>query len=81
MVAFGGEVKRGEDPHLAEKKKEFLPGVPHGGNTQGTHRNITQKIERPQRGILRAKYGQRFNDIFKMLVDTPFCLFLTLLYR
>ena len=71
MVAFGGEVKRGEDPHLAEKKK-VLPGVPQGGNTQDTPRNITQKLERPQRGILRAKSGQRFNDIFKMLVDTCF---------
>ena len=71
MVAFWGEVKRGEGPHLAEKKI-FLPGVPQGGNTQDTPRNITQKLERPQRGILRAKYGQRFNDIFKMLVDTCF---------
>ena len=53
MVAFWGEVKRGEDPHLAEKKK-FLPGVPQGGNTQDTPRNITQKLERPQRDILRA---------------------------
>ena len=52
MVAFGGEVKRGEDPHLAEKKI-FLPGVPQGGNTQDTHRNVTQELERPQRDILR----------------------------
>ena len=53
MVAFGGEVKRGEDPHLAENKI-FLLGVPQGGNTQDTPRNITQKLERPQRDILRA---------------------------
>ena len=64
---FWGEVKRDEDPHLAEKNI-FLKGVPQGGNTQDTHRNITHKIERPQRGTSRAIYGQRINDIFKMLV-------------
>ena len=50
---FWGEVKRGEDPHLAEKKI-FLLGVPQGGNTQDTPRNITQELEKPQREILRA---------------------------
>ena len=78
MVVFWGEVKRDEDRHLAEKNI-FLKGVPQGGNTEDTHRNITQKLERPQRGISRPIYGQMFNTIFKMLVDTHVCLFCTLL--
>ena len=67
MVVLWAEVKRDEDRHLAEKIK-ILTGVPQGENTQDTHRNITQKLEKPQRGISRAIYGQHISDIFKMLV-------------
>ena len=57
--------------------KQILPGVPQGGNTQDTPRNITPKFERPQRGISRAIYGQRLNDMFKMCFGMLFVVFVT----
>ena len=59
--------------HLAEKKSIPL-GDPQGRNhwwhTQKHHR----KLESPRRGISRPIYGQMFNDVFKMLVDTRFVM-------
>ena len=44
--------------------------------TGGTPRNITQKLERPRRGISTPIYGQMFNDVFNMLVGTRFFMVL-----
>jgi hypothetical protein len=74
---FFGEVKA---LRLANKLY-FLCGFPKVELTGDTPRNITQKIERPQRGISRPIYGQMFDVIFNMLVDTPFCLLFSHFYR
>ena len=66
---------------ISPEKKVFPWGIPKVELTGGTHRNITVKLESPRRGISRPIYGQMFNDVFKMLVDTPFWWFMALLSR
>ena len=74
-MVFFGEVKA---LHLAENK--YCPwGFPKVEITGGTPRNIARELERPRRGISRPIYGQVLATIFKMWVDTRFCLFLALL--
>ena len=66
LVAFWGEVKRGEDPHLAENKN-IPPGCSprwkHSGHTQKHHTRIRKTTQGDFEGNIWTAVHRHFQNV------------------
>ena len=66
LVAFWGEVKRGEDPHLAEKKQippGCSPRCKHSGHTQKHHTKIRKTTKGDFEGNIWTTSQRHFQNV------------------
>ena len=66
LVVFWGEVKRGEDPHLAEKNKNppgCSPRWKHSGHTQKHHTRIRNTTQGDFEGDIWTTNQRHFQNV------------------